>query len=447
MQVVLYSPTLGTLDMTASAANSTRDFDALLANYDMGLLQPNLSAIDGMFGDIQDQTGYPDRTPTFHVAVRADTEAKRVAGGEMVGKWITADDCELRYIPDDGPTSCLMLLSGYIAHVASPSGSGDKFATEWQGNNVRWYEVHLTTAPQVLAADATDASLSGSGIASGVVTIEGTFPAAATITATAGAGLGKTVIYAGPVEYAPGLRANLKVSGGSLTRSSAPHFYKGADSADWQQLDGAIFGVPAADLPAGDYAFVAHIYNDNASAQTLLPTLTVTTLIGGNIIDTAPVGSMGVTVGASAEALVSLGSVTIDRAGITPGAESSTTINVAVDDVPGLVYIDELFALRIAPGSSLTMLDAGSGTPALGTAHSLVSVAASPRPDQVPAVARGLASDATKAIGPGADLAQMEPPMLWPGDNFVFVASAAIDDSLSADITYRSAHATYVDVA
>lgn len=446
MQVVLYSPTLGTLDLTATAANSGLAYDLLLANYDMGLLQPDLSAIEGMFGDIQDQTGYADRTPVFHVAAGANAETDRVAGGEAIGRWITAGDCELRYIPEDGATSCLLILSGYVAHVAAPSDNGDKFATEWQGNPIRWYEVHLTTAPQVLAADATAASLGGSGVASGTVAIEGTFPAAATITATASAGLGKTIIHTSPVEYAPGLRSRLTVSGTTLDRNR-PHFYKGSDGTTWQQLDGAIFGVPATDLPAGDYAFVAHVFNNTAVAQTVLPTLTVTTIVGGNIVDTAPVGTLGAVIAPSSEALISLGSASVDRAGISAGAESSTTINIAVSNVPGTVYFDEAFAFRVDPASSLTMVDAGLGSPALGMAHSLASVAAAPRPDQVPTVIRGLASDATRSIGPGADLAQMEPPMLSPGNNMVFVASAGVDDTVTVDVSYRSAHATYVDAA
>lgn len=447
-QVVLYSPSLGTLDLTATAGTSGRAFSLWLANYDMGLLQPDLSAIEGMFGDTQDQTGYADRTPTFHVASGAATEANRVAGGETLEQWITAGDCELRYVPDDGPTSCLLILSGYVAHVASPSNSGDKFAAEWQGNQIRWYEVHPTTAPQVLAADATTTPLTGAGIATGDLDIDGTFPAAATITATAASGLGKTIIHTSPVHYTPSIRSHLQVSSSeTLSRAGAPHFYKGASSDQWPQLTGCIFGVPAGSIAPGDYAFVAHVYNNSDIAQTLLPAMTVTTVIGGNIVDTAPVGSIGVTVPAQSFALISLGAAAIDRAGISAGAESSTTINVATGDFPASIWLDDLFAFRIDPMSSLTMVDAGSGSPALGTAHSLVSLAASPRPDQVPTISRGLASDATQAMGPGADLAQMESPMLAPGYNMVFVASAGVDGTVTAEVAYRSAHATYVDAA
>jgi hypothetical protein len=447
MQVVLYSPTLGTLDLTARGSSSGRDFDIWLANYDMGILQPDLSAIEGMFGDIQNQTGFADRTPTFHIAVRADTEIARAAGGEMVGKWINAGDCELRYVPDEGPTSCLLILSGYTSHVAAPSGGDDKFGTEWQGSQFRWYEVHLTTAPQVLSAEADSASLSGAGIASGVVTIEGTFPAAATVTATSNAGLGQTIIYTSPHEYVPALRSTLSTSGGTITRTGAQHFYKGSDSANWEKLNGALFEAPATDLPAGDYAFVAHVFNNSSSAQTLLPTMTVTTFVGGSAVGNVMAGSLGVAIGATTEALVSLGGVTIDRGGISAGAEASTIVQIAASGLPADLYFDEVFAFKIDAGSSLTILDAGAGASALGSAHSRVTIAASPRPDQVASISRGLLSDTTRSIGPGSALAQMEAPMLPPGDNFVYVAAAGVDATVNATVEYRSAHATYVDAA
>lgn len=447
MQVVLYSPTLGTLDLTARAGSSGRAFDIWLANYDMGLLQPDLTAVDGAFGDIQNQTGFADRTPTFHIAVRAESETDRAAGGEMVGKWINAGDCELRYTPSQGPTSCLLILSGYTAHVAAPSGDDDRFSSEWQGNQLRWYEVHLTTAPQVLSADADSAALSGVGIASGVVTIEGTFPAAATITATSNAGLGQTIVYTSPDQYTPGLRATLSASGGTITRASAQHFYKGSSSAKWEKLNGALFEVPATALPAGDYALVGHVFNNNASAQTLIPTMTVTTFVGGNAVGSVVAGALGVAIGATTEALVSLGGVTIDRGGISAGVESSAIVQIAATGLPADLYFDEVFAFKIDPDSSLTMVDAGAGASALGSAHSRVTITASPRPDRVSSISRGLMSDATRSIGPGSALAQMEAPMLPPGDNFVFVAAAGVDATVSATVAYRSAHVTYVDAA
>jgi hypothetical protein len=659
MQVVLYSPTLGTLDLTASAANSGLPCDLLLANYDMGLLQPELSTIQAMFGDIQTQTGYTDRTPVFHVVARAEAEADRAAGGEAIAKWINAGDCELRYTPTDGPTSCLLVLSGYASHVAAPNGSDDRFVTEWQGTPLRWFEVHLTTAPQVLAAEATTATLSGSGLASGVVTVEGTFPAAATVVATASAGLGETIVYTGPNEYDPAMRSrvttdidgepitlqrvnlmpnpsfeagttgwaagtntssiqqwsnpgaqgsfinctgsnllralNTATTGGlrsyvnspaigditpgqkyaiqarigcwfattagflarffdatgkmlvestasgvvpaatgsgndlvttlvpisgvfeapaeaaSLTiypfatatsttlvffvdavmveesdtvrdyfdgdtaasdgwsyswsgtagestsiaqtsvdtvvsRPDAPHFYKG--TTDWVRLDLFSFSVSATDLPEGDYAFIANVADVNgiASGKTILPALTIQTLIGGNVVDVVEAGALGVTI-TEQDSLISLGSVTIDRAGIGSGAESSATINVTVSDPSGALYFDEIFMFRIDPATSLTMVDAGAGSSALGAAHSRVTVTASPRPGSVPTVTRGLSSDPTRYVGPGVTLAQMEPPMMQPGDNFVYVASAGVDDTVNVAISYRSAHSTYVDAA
>lgn len=641
MQVVLYSPSLGTLDLTSSAANSGRSFDLLLADYDMGLLQPELSTIQGMFGDIQTQTGYTDRTPTFHVVARAEDEADRVAGGEAITKWIDAGDCELRYTPTDGPTSCLLILSGYAAHVAAPNGGDDRFVTEWEGTPLRWYEVHLTTSPQVLAAEATTASLSGSGLASGVVTVEGTFPAAATIAATAGAGLGETIVYTGPDDYDPALRSRMTTytdgepitiqrinlmpypspsygmggwSAGSgtagvaaqalnwlvsatatgtallsyvngpsvpvtaglsyavqatasvpnlvrsgimyrwynssgaqigidatvpeqvpdpsgaanpsgvikappgavslriymyanvsaarpagvfvwwfakvmieqstevrpyfdgdtaaadgwtyswsgtagastsvaetsvdsvVSRPDAPHFYKA--STDWVRLDGSSFSIPATDIPAGDYAFIANVTDANGAAfgNTVLPAVTIDTVIGDNVVATVEAGSLGVTI-TEQDSLISLGSVTIDRAGIGPGSESSATIDVTIADPSGALYFDEIFMFRIDPSTSLTMVDAGAGSSSLGVAHSRVTVTASPRPDGVPAVTRGLSSDATRYVGPGGSLAQMEPPMMQPGGNFIYVASAGIDDTVDVAISYRSAHATYVDAA
>ncbi len=410
VQFLLYSPTLGTLDLTASFDT----YGYMLYGAQFGVATAATSTADALIGQSVSSSGFTVRDDvSFYVrveSVRATNDGKRLSDGcAAIERWHRATDAEFRYKPRGGAWSCLPIIVDprsrrgglKVASVPAPVGGVDVVVDEWN-DAVRWLQLTLTCAPFVLAASETTSTVS---LASSVgsLTVVGAGDAAATVTLGGANALDKCLVYLAPAmpAFSPLLRSHMAAGGATLDRSGQPAFY----STTWRALSGKVASIDGSNLPAGGYAVVAHLFN-NTTAQSLQIPITIT----ANGITTTAL-SAPVDLPASGTLFEGIAGFVLP--------ETDDTVTITFGTVAN-VYVDEVFILPMIEGSSLNLLDSIAG---------LAKTISAP-----------LTSN--QRWVPPVEAIESAPPLLTAESMTVVVASAG-NASPSCTISYRPAALTF----
>jgi hypothetical protein len=251
------------------------------------------------------------------------------------------------------------------------------------------------------------------------------------------AGLGRTIVYSAPElasGYAPPIRRFQTVSGATLLRSGVPAFF----STTWTKLNSTTFEIPASALPSGPFVLMGNLYA--ASAFNGSVPWTAQVKINGALVGPVQTASAPVSIASTKDGLFSLGGQVLPPMEVGAGASVVITFGTISTDL----YFDDLFLLYQGDDTSLTIVECGSGTPALGSVHnSLWLESPTVANGGLPKILVGVDQDRVSAISGYPFASSWEVPPMPPGPLSVFIATAAVTaPDLSG--TYRPAFHTHV---
>lgn len=231
--------------------------------------------------------------------------------------------------------------------------------------------------------------------------------------------LGDVIVYTGPLGggYNPALRTQLTSTAGTTDTGTVSGAYSNTPTVT--------YSVPAASLPTGGYVLMARV-KYGSSADVALP-WTAQTKIGANTFGPQLSGTRTHALTTSYR-LVTLGGVTLPPTAV----QSSSAGVVELTVTAGATTIDEVWLFYVGDGAALTVVSAGTATPAAGGSSSRMWIDSPSLSYPRPAVWVGTLADRSDARHAGPDATSWGLHDFTPGDMRLFVVTS---NALSADVS------------
>lgn len=267
------------------------------------------------------------------------------------------------------------------------------------------------------------------------------------------AGLGNTIHYTstalGVNGYQPNLSQYAVLSGGVTSTgdtSLVSGSYKRSSNAGSAGAKHMEFVVPVSVLPAGPYLMVARM--KVTSGAPFVVSMTVSQVEGSTTYGSVTLpGSYSSAVNTAFAGFTTFGVATLPPMNVPDNSTGS--VKIALDSATttaGFSFdVDELWAFHMGDGSDITVVDCGTGTPALGTVHNRLRIDSPTPTNPRPALLVGTSADFSDAFDPGfpAVTARGVHPVAPPSSQAYVVTTGATFPT----VTYRALPAWFTHAA
>ncbi len=183
---------------------------------------------------------------------------------------------------------------------------------------------------------------------------------------------------------------------------------------------------------------MGHLYNNTGSASTQTLTFSAQTKVGGvNVGPAMADSSPQFTLASKVDTMVALGGLVLDPLGA--GANTGAQVVITLSGGASTLLFDELLLCHVPDGSfGPVLIDCGTGTPALGTSHSVLKVKTANLARPQPQTLVGVTAIDEQMISAAGWAQAWDQPQLTPGEVDFLVASTG-GGTVQLAATYRPA--------